>query len=53
MMKDLKITYATGTAEYLTQFRHLEMEIIFIIKQDRLNYPFIVEATKEERGQMI
>lgn len=53
MMRDLKITYATGTAECLTQVRHLEMEIIFNIKQDRLNYPLIVEATKDERDQMI
>lgn len=49
MMRDLKITYATGTAEYLTHVRHLEMEIIFIIRQDRL----IDEATKAERDQMM
>lgn len=37
LIRDLKITYAKGTAQYLTHGRHLEMKIIIIIK-DRYNY---------------
>lgn len=37
LMRDLKITYAKGTAQYLTHGRHLEMKSIIKIK-DRYNY---------------
>lgn len=40
-MRDLKITYGKGTVEYLTHGRHLEMEIITIIKQDWYNYSLL------------
>lgn len=40
-MRDFKITYAKGTTEYLAHGRHLEVEIIIIIKQGWCNYPLL------------
>lgn len=40
-MRDLKITYGKRTVEYLTHGKHLEMEIIIIIKQDWYNYSLL------------